>query len=609
MERIFSKDCIEKIGKSVTVFGWVNTIRSHGKLVFIDVRDKEGLLQVVVNAQNLPQAFDIAKKLKSEFVVKISGIVRKRSDELVNKNSPTGDIELEAENIKILAESETLPFDMGKDELDLSLETLLDHRSLTLRHPKTRAIFQVQEVIVQSFRRTLKELGFTEFQAPTIVPTTTEGGANVFPVKYYDYNAYLAQSPQLYKQIMVSVFERVFTLAHAYRAEASVTTRHLSEFVGLDAEMGFIEDFNEIMDVVEIVMRNFFQDIKKDQKKELEIFNATTPEVKDKIPRLKLREVQEIIYRRTKRDHRTEPDLDPEDEREICRYTKEKFGSDLVFVTHYPTKKRPFYTFPDPENPEYTLSFDLLGRGVEWVTGGQRINNYNQLVENTKKWGNDPKDFEMYLAAFRYGMPKEGGFCIGLERVTQLILGLGNVREASLFPRDMERVDIRLSTIQKTPQTNEAEFLKLQSLLDKHKVVYKVFNHEPVFTSEQAAKIRGGGGNLREGAKALVFMAEEKPIMIVVSGAFQIDTKKFKSLFKVHDLRMATPEEVEQITGVKIGAVHPFGNLFGIPLYIDESLAENEEIIFNAGLHTRSIRMEFADFKSLTKGILGSFSK
>lgn len=609
MERVFIKECSKQIGKKVYIAGWIDTIRKHGKLIFIDLRDKTGLLQVIINAQFSPVAFDTAaKKLKNEFIIEILGTVKERPKELVNKNSPTGNIEFEAEKIEVLAKSETLPFDIGKEKLELNLETLLNHRSLALRHSKIRAIFLVQETIVQSFRKTLKELGFTEFQAPTIVPTATEGGANVFPIKYYNYNAYLAQSPQLYKQIMVSIFERVFTLAHAYRAEPSITTRHLSEYVGLDAEMGFINDFNDVMDIVETVVKNIFKDVAKEKNAELRLFNASVPDVKEIIPRIKLREAQEVIYKRVNRDHRQEPDLDPEDEREICKYTKEKYGSDLVFVTHYPTKKRPFYTYPDPKDPEYTLSFDLLGRGVEWVTGGQRINDYKQLVENIKKWGNDPRDFEMYLQAFRYGMPKEGGFCFGLERVTQLILGLGNVREASLFPRDMERVDIRLNTLAQKPGIkNQDAFNKLKSFLDKNNILYSIIDHEPVFTSQDAAKVRGS--NLKMGAKALIFIADKKPILLVLSAEKHIDTKKFKSLYEIDDLRMATPEEVENITGITVGAVHPIGNLFGIPLYIDESLSENTEIIFNAGLHTRSIRMKFKDFRSLTNSIMDSFSK
>jgi len=277
------------------------------------------------------------------------------------------------------------------------------------------------------------------------VPGATEGGAEVFSLNYFDKKAYLAQSPQLYKQIMVGVFERVFTLAHAYRAEPSVTTRHMTEYLGLDAEMGFITSFEEIMETVERVVRKVFADLEKNCPSELALFSATLPKIGKVIPRLKMREAQEIIFKRSGRDNRQEPDLEPEDEREICRYTEEKYGSELVFITHYPTKKRPFYTYPDPKDPDFTHSFDLLGRGLEWVTGSQRINNYQQLVENIKKWGNDPKNFDIYLQAFKYGMPPEGGFCLGAERITMQVLGLDNIREASLFPRDMERIDIRLS--------------------------------------------------------------------------------------------------------------------------------------------------------------------
>jgi len=346
---------------------------------------------------------------------------------------------------------------MAADNLNVELPTLLDWRALSLRHPKVKAIFKVQETIIQGFREVLKQDGFTEIQAPTIVPTATEGGAEIFKIKYYDKDAFLAQSPQLYKQIMVGVFERVFTLAHAYRAEPSVTTRHLSEYLSLDVEMGFVESFQEIMEEVERVVRYIFQKLNKERIVELKLFSATTPPLPVKIPQLKMREAQQIIFERTGRDNREEPDLEPEDEKEICRYALGKYGSELIFITHYPTKKRPFYTFPDPQDPEYTCSFDLLGRGLEWVTGGQRINDYQQLLENVKKRGNKPADFELYLQAFRFGMPPEGGFAIGAERVTMQILGLNNLREASLFPRDMERIDQRLSAIKskKKPKKDE----------------------------------------------------------------------------------------------------------------------------------------------------------
>jgi len=440
-QRILTEETLEKIGKKVILAGWVNTVRNHGGIIFVDLRDKSGLVQVIFGGKLAKEA----KKLRPEWVVKIEGLVKKRPEKLINPNLPTGTIEVEAQSLTILSQSDELPFDLGKKKLNVNISTLLDYRPLSLRHPYHRAIFKVQETIAETFRETLKKEGFTEIFPPTIVPSVTEGGAQVFKIDYFDKQAFLAQSPQLYKQIMVGIFEKVFCLAHAYRAEPSVTTRHLTEYVGLDVEMGFIESFNDLMELAEKLIRNIFAAINQKNQKELDMFKATIPLLpKGEIPKMKLREAQEIIFERTGKDCRQEPDLQPEDEKEICQYAKEKFNSELIFITHYPTKKRPFYTYPDPEDPEYTHSFDLLGRGMEWITGGRRITDYQKLVENIKKWGNKPEVFETYLQAFRYGMPPEGGFCLGLERITMNVLGLKNIREASLFPRDMKRVDIIL---------------------------------------------------------------------------------------------------------------------------------------------------------------------
>lgn len=439
MKRTLAAEAIKKVGKKIRLCGWVQRRRDHGKIIFIDLRDRSGIIQLVFS--KIKQA----KKLRPEWVIEVEGKVKERPPNLVNPKLLTGKIEVEVEKLKVISQVEELPFDTGGEDLKVSLPTLLDYRALSLRHPKIRSIFKVQETIVSAFREILRQEGFTEIQVPTIVPSVTEGGAQVFRIAYFDKDAFLAQSPQLYKQIMVGVFERVFTLAHAYRAEPSITTRHMTEYLGLDVEMGFIDSFKEIMEMVEKVIRHIFQKIAKERNEELALFNATLPKLSKKIPCLKMREAQEIIYKRTGRDNRKEPDLEPEDEKEICRYALEKYESDLIFITHYPTKKRPFYTYPDPEDPEYTCSFDLLGRGLEWVTGGQRINDYQTLVDHIQKWGNKPEDFELYLQAFKYGMPPEGGFCLGVERITMQILGLKNVREASLFPRDMERIDVRLT--------------------------------------------------------------------------------------------------------------------------------------------------------------------
>lgn len=444
MKRTIIAETPRKVGEEVFLKGWVNTKRDHGKIIFIDLRDRTGIVQVVGGVE--------LRELRPEWVVSVLGLIKERPEKMVNPDLPTGGIEIEVKNIKVLAEAEELPFDLGQEILNLELPTLLDYRGLTLRHPRVRAIFKVQEEIIDSFRKTLKAQDFTEFQAPTIVPVATEGGSEIFPIEYFKYRAYLGQSPQLYKQMMVGVFERVFAVARAYRAEPSVTTRHLCEYISLDAEFGFIDSYEEIMDVVEEVTRGIFKSLAGNCSLELKLFKAQLPKLSKKIPRIKMREAQEIVFQRTGHDNRAEPDLMPDDEKEICKWALEKEGSELIFITHFPTKKRPFYTFPDPKDSEYTLSFDLLGRGLEWVTGGQRINDYQQLVDNIHARGNRPEDFRLYLQAFQYGMPPEGGFALGAERMTMQILGLGNIREAGLFPRDMERIDFRLSENKKNDQ-------------------------------------------------------------------------------------------------------------------------------------------------------------
>jgi nondiscriminating aspartyl-tRNA synthetase len=435
MSRILNIETIKHIGKKIKVAGWVNSIRSHGKIVFFDLRDRSGILQVVCDSK-------LAQGINEEDVLEVEGELKERPKEMINPILETGNVELKAEKINILAKSQKLPFDLKN--LKLSLPKLLDFRPLTLRNERQKAIFKVQREIIDSFRKTMKELGFFEFEAPVLVASATEGGAEVFHVDYFDKDAYLAQSPQLYKQILVSVFERVFTVCKAFRAEPSITTRHLSEYISLDCEMGFIESYEDLMEVCETIIKNIFSDLKKSCEKELKMLGAEVPQIKGKFPRLKLREAQEIIFKITGKDKRKNSDLEPEDEKEICNFCKEKFQSELVFITHFPTSKRPFYTFEDPENPEYTLSFDLLFRGLEIVSGGQRINNYKNLVKKMKKFGLNPKNFNYYLQAFKYGMPPEGGFAIGAERITKQILNLQNVRESSMFVRDLQRVDIRL---------------------------------------------------------------------------------------------------------------------------------------------------------------------
>lgn len=448
MNRTLILDCVKRVNEEVKICGFVEVRRDHGKIVFLDVADRSATIQVVCSGE-------LAGNLGLLDGVCIEGVVAKRPEKLINPNLKTGEVELQAKNVEVLAKSSELPFDMTVKELDLQLPTLLDFRTLTLRHPKIKMIFKVQSAVMEGFRQAAKSLDCMEIFVPTIAASSTEGGAEVFKVDYYGHKAFMTQSPQLYKQMLVPVFERVFTIAHAYRAEPSVTTRHLSESTQLDCEFGFVE-FEELLDLLEKVGVETLKHVEKncpDELKEFEVpkiaFGSPAGQA-GKIPRLTLRQAQETIFKEFGRDVRGEKDLAPQDEIDICKWARKEHESDLVTITHFPTAKRAFYTKPDPKDPEYSLSYDLLFRGMEILSGSQRINDYEELVGVINKRGMDPKNFEMYLQTFKYGCPPEGGFSFGLERMTMNILNLKNVREASLFPRDMERVDTRLSEIYKS---------------------------------------------------------------------------------------------------------------------------------------------------------------
>jgi len=369
--------------------------------------------------------------------------VQERGAKQRNPNMPTGDIEVLAKEIKVLAKAEPLPLDLEDEKM--GLDVYLEHLPITLRTAKARALFKTQAEIAEAFRAFMRSNGFTEIQAPKIVGESTEGGANVFTIDYFGTKAFLGQSPQFYKQIMVGVFERVFSVGNVYRAEEHSTSRHINEYTSLDMEMGMIRNHTDIMEIETELLKYIVEHLKKTVPDELKVLNFVEPLLPEKIPALKLREVQEIIKKETGADHTNEPDLEPSEERWICEYVKEKFDSDFIFVTHYPTSKRPMYTYPDETDPEFTKSFDLLFRGIEITTGGQRINDYEQLVGNIKKWGMNPDDFKFYLEAFKYGMPPEGGLGMGLERLTAKLFNIDNVKEATLFPRDLNRIDLQIS--------------------------------------------------------------------------------------------------------------------------------------------------------------------
>ncbi len=441
MERIYIKDLKEHSGKEVSISGWVDIRRDQGKLIFFDFRDITGKVQGVI-LPNAKDAHVVGSTLRPEWVVQVKGKVNPRPERNIQKDKMNGDIELEILEIVVLGSAKELPF---QKEEDVNIDTHLDNLPLTLRKAKYTAIFKIQAHIVKAFRDFFSKEGFVEFQAPKLIGDDAEGGANSFDVTYFKHIAHLAQSPQLYKQIMVGVFERVFAVGNVYRAEKHSTTRHLNEYTSMDIEMGFIKDHYDIMNIENGFLSYLSDVLSKSCSEEFKMLGATIPNVPSDIPKLTLREAQILITKETGKDCTNEPDLEPEHERWLCDYAMKTHNSDFIFVTNFPTAKRPFYTYRDEKDPAYTKGFDLLFRGVEITTGAQRIHDYDALVSSMKDKKLDPEKFSYYLQAFKSGMPPHGGFGLGLERLTAKLLGIENVKEAALFPRDMNRIDNLLS--------------------------------------------------------------------------------------------------------------------------------------------------------------------
>jgi nondiscriminating aspartyl-tRNA synthetase len=441
MQRTYIKDLKEHIGQEVKISGWVDVRRDMGKLIFLDLRDVSGKVQAVA-LPNHKEAVEAASKVRSEWVIEITGLVNKRPEKMVKKDAENGDIEIEILGINILGAAKELPFELGTE---VNLDTHFDHLPLTLRDDKHKAVFKVQAEIVRAFRDFFNGQNFVEFQAPKLIGDDAEGGANSFSIEYFGHTAHLAQSPQLYKQIMVGVFERVFAIGNVYRAEKHSTSRHLNEYTSMDAEFGFIKDHNDVMDMENAFLVYLSEELGKVCGDEFKLLGASIPSVPKSIPKLTLREAQALITKETGKDCTQEPDLEPEHERWLCDYAKREHDSDFIFVTNFPTAKRPFYTYRDEKDPTYTKGFDLLFRGVEITTGAQRIHDYDALASSMQDKGLQPERFSYYLQAFKYGMPPHGGFGMGLERLTAKLLEIDNVKEATLFPRDINRIDQLLS--------------------------------------------------------------------------------------------------------------------------------------------------------------------
>lgn len=419
------------VGKTVKMNGAVHNIRDMGEFAFVILRKAEGLVQCVYEEGKTE--FDL-KNLKEESAVEVTGVVE------LEERAPQ-DFELRLTGIRVLSEpAETMPIAINKWKMNTSLETRLSLRPVSLRNVRERAKFKIQEGIVRGFREFLSSQGFTEVHTPKIVSRGAEGGANVFKLNYFNKKAELGQSPQFYKQMMVGVFDRVFEVAPVFRAEKHNTTRHLNEYIGLDFEMGYIDSFEDVMAMETGFLKYTMELLKSEYKKELDMLGIDLPSI-SQIPHVRFAEAKQLVSEKYNRKIRNPFDLEPEEEVLIGRYFKEEYDSDFVFVTHYPSKKRPFYAMDDPEDTSVTLSFDLFYKGLEITTGGQRIHDYQMILEKMEKRGMDPEDIKDYLMIFKYGMPPHGGLGIGLERLTMRLLDEQNVRETSLFPRDVTRLE------------------------------------------------------------------------------------------------------------------------------------------------------------------------
>jgi len=411
--------------------GAVHNIRDMGDFAFIIIRIPAGLVQCFWNKSSGDQSvFDV---LKSECTVMMHGSAHEEP------RAPGG-VEVRADQITLLSTpAEDFPINISKRKLGINLDTDLNNRPITLRSGELRARFRIQAGIVRGFREFLDANNFTDIRTPKIVGGNAEGGTNVFRMDYFGKKGFLAQSPQFYKQTMVGVFERVYEVGPVFRAEKHSTVRHLNEYISLDFEMGYINGFEDIMAMETGCLSYIFELLRRDYARDCKALGMDIPVI-DKIPTVKFRDAKELVAAEYGHKIKDPYDLEPIEEQLIGRYFKEKYDSDLVFVTHYPVKKRPFYAKDDPEDTKYTLSFDLLFRGMEITTGGQRIHTYQEQVDKMILKGLDPDSFADYLMIHKYGMPPHGGLGLGLERLCMKLFDDNNVRYSSLFPRDMNRL-------------------------------------------------------------------------------------------------------------------------------------------------------------------------
>lgn len=431
MERIWTTELADNVGREVRLAGWLHRLRQLGAITFLILRDGKGLAQIVVKDT---ATIELLQGLYSESVLALTGRV------VATPQAPGG-VEIHDPMVTVLSASEEPPpFDLFRPTIAAALPTILDHAAISLRHPRHRALFKVSAVSASAFRGSLGEMGFVEINTPKIVAAATETGANLFEVDYMGRPAFLAQSPQLYKQIMVGIFERVFEIGPVFRAEPHDTPRHINQYFSLDLEIGFIESHRDVMRVLNSVVAAMVGGVRESAVAEVELLGIELPDVPAEIPIVHFGDAQEMIAAATGENLEAELDLAPSHEVWLCDWSLREHGTEFLFVEGFPVEKRPFYTHADPDRDRSSRGFDLLFRGWEIVTGGQRLNRYGDYIAALQKRGDDPAPYAGYLEAFRHGMPPHGGFAMGLERWTARLAGITNLRETTLFPRDLNRL-------------------------------------------------------------------------------------------------------------------------------------------------------------------------
>lgn len=601
MKRVLSSDLPHNLQRQVELRGWLNNIRPFGKLSFLILRDRGGFSQIVIEDK---EEFRKISSLQPGSILKVIGTA------VPSSHAELG-VEIVKPSISVeVAIHEAPPLEYYKPELHTDLDYILDHRPIALRNRQIQAVFKIQAELTHAFRLYMHDkVQAVEYFAPNIIGASSEGGAEFFNVDYFGYTATLAQSSQLYKQMMVGVNERVFALMPFFRAENSHTTRHLSEGKQFEFEMGFFDDWTQIMDIQEGCIKFMIDYLHAHCPNEVKTLGGRLIKAPPNVPfpRLTFAQAQELYFQRSGIDEREEPDLSPAAEKELCKWASEQHGVDLVFITDWLTSKRPFYAYPTDGNPLLSNTFDLLCGGTEITSGGQRRHTYASMVEGIISKGMDPANFSDYLSIFKYGMPPHGGFGMGLERLTMTILGLKNIREASLFPSDPKRIaGNRIKARLFFGSENIRN--EIIRLIKHHDMEFQHLVHEATPTSDDSARARGTLPE--EGVKSLILRGKtsKKNYQVNIPSHLKLDMKVVAEAVG-EKCEFEDPEIIKERFGLTVGGVPPFGQLLNLDTFYDERVPICDRAAFNCGMPTESIIMKSKDLVAIVQPKFGRFAK